>query len=88
MTLTVVAYNFLSGGSHQRSGHWSRLVRDLDADLVFAQECRPPRACPGESYRLFPDDGWIWAPAGSEETAISGGDWFCAFCSGTRTETP
>ena len=63
--LTVVSYNFLSGGSHKRRGHWSRLVRDLDADLVFAQECRPPRACPGESYRLFTDDGWIWAPAGS-----------------------
>src|SRR5262245_42329661 len=66
MTLTVVSYNFLSGGSHKRSGHWSRLVRDLDADFVFAQECRPPRDCPGESDRLFNgDDGWIWAPAGS-----------------------
>jgi len=42
-SIRVVAYNFLSGGSKNRSGHWSRLTRDLKADLVFAQECRPPR---------------------------------------------
>ena len=65
MPLTVVSYNFLSGGSPQRSGHWSRLVRDLNADLVCAQECRPPQDCPGERYRLSGDEGWVWAPAGS-----------------------
>jgi endonuclease/exonuclease/phosphatase family metal-dependent hydrolase len=63
--LTVASYNFLSGGSHKRTGHWSRLMRDLKADLVCAQECRPPQDCPGERYRLSEDDGWIWAPARS-----------------------
>jgi len=90
MTLTVVSYNFQSGGSHKRSGHWSRLVRDLDADLVFAQECRPPRACPGESYRLFTDDGWIWAPAGSarwgsdDDSAASGHPRLCSWIAGAN----
>ena len=65
MPLNVVSYNFLSGGSKNRSGHWSRLVRDLDADLVFAQECRAPRDSPGESYRPVTGDGWVWAPAGT-----------------------
>jgi len=64
-SIRVVAYNFLSGGSKTRSGHWSRVIRDLNADLVFAQECRPPQDCPGERFRPVADDGWVWASATS-----------------------
>ena len=64
-TIRVVSYNFLTGGSEKRNGHWSRVVRDLDADLVFAQECRPPEHSPGERYRPVAEDGWVFASAGS-----------------------
>jgi exonuclease III len=61
--LRVVAYNFLSGGSPARSGHWSRLLRDLAADVVLAQECRPPGDSPGERFRPGPTDTFLWRPA-------------------------
>ncbi|HKQ61529.1 MAG TPA: endonuclease/exonuclease/phosphatase family protein [Candidatus Polarisedimenticolaceae bacterium] len=54
----VVTYNFLSGGSRQRSGHWPRVLRGLGADLVCAQECRPPERVPT-------DDAVLWKSAGS-----------------------
>src|SRR5438876_3179038 len=62
-SLRVVAYNFLAGGGKKRTGHWSRLVRGLGADLLLAQECRLPEDCPGERFRPNPDDGLIWGPA-------------------------
>ena len=46
-SLRVVAYNFLSGGSAARVGHWPRVRRILAADIVLAQECRPPALAPG-----------------------------------------
>ncbi len=39
--LRLVAYNFLSGGSAKRAGQWSRVLRTLEPDVVFGQECRP-----------------------------------------------
>jgi endonuclease/exonuclease/phosphatase family metal-dependent hydrolase len=62
-SLRIVAYNFLSGGSRTRSGHWSRLVARLAADVVLAQECRPPQDCPSERFRPGPVDTLLWAPA-------------------------
>jgi len=39
--LRLVAYNFLSGGSAKRAGQWSRVLRTLEPDVVFGEECRP-----------------------------------------------
>jgi len=61
--LRIVAYNFMSGGSARRSGHWSRLRRDLGADIVLAQECRRPEDSPGERYRPAPADTLLWSAA-------------------------
>jgi exonuclease III len=58
----IVAYNFLSGGSVRRSGHWSRLTRSLAPELVLAQECREPEQCPGERFRPGPQDSLLWQP--------------------------
>jgi exonuclease III len=58
-----VAYNFLRGGSARRAGHWSRLRARLGADVVLAQECRPPQDAPGEAFRPGPDDTLVWTPA-------------------------
>ncbi len=59
----IVAYNFLSGGSSRRSGHWSRLLKSLTPDLVLAQECRPPDASPNERFRPGHRDAFTWQPA-------------------------
>ena len=61
-SLRVVAYNFLSGGSATRAGHWSRLRTHLAADIVLAQECRLPQDSPGERFRPGPVDTLLWAP--------------------------
>jgi len=61
--LRVVAYNFLSGGSAARPGHWSRLHAQLAPDIVLAQECRAPEAAPGERFRPGATDTLLWAPA-------------------------
>ena len=61
--LRMVAYNFLAGGSAKRAGQWSRVVRGLGADIVFGQECRPPDACPGESFRVGAGDAIAWVAA-------------------------
>jgi hypothetical protein len=61
-SLRIVAYNFLSGGSDRRSGHWSRTARLLGAELVLAQECREPAQCPGERYRPGQGDTLLWQP--------------------------
>jgi exonuclease III len=61
--LRLVAYNFLSGGSAKRSGHWSRLLRAFAPDVVFAQECRPPEECPGERFRPGAEDSFHWRRA-------------------------
>lgn len=63
--LRVVAYNFLSGGSAKRAGQWSRVVRMLDPDIVFGQECRPPHECPGERFRVGATDCFLWRSAGT-----------------------
>src|SRR5262245_53721954 len=63
--LRIVAYNFLSGGSKNRTGHWSRSVRGLAADLLLAQECRLPQDSVGERFRPCPQDGLLWEPAGT-----------------------
>ena len=63
--MRIVAYNFLRAGSPKRCGHWSRLIRNLKADLVLAQECRPPEQSPAERFRCHPQDGFAWQPAGS-----------------------
>ena len=61
--LRVVAYNFLSGGSAARPGHWSRLHARLAPDVVLAQECRAPQDSPGERFRVGAADTLLWAPA-------------------------
>ena len=61
--LRLVAYNFLSGGSARRAGQWSRLLRTLEPDVVFGQECRPPEECPGERFRPGAGDSFAWRPA-------------------------
>jgi exonuclease III len=61
----LVAYNFLSGGSANRSGQWSRVIRMLEPDIVLGQECRPPAECPGERFRPAADDCFVWRPAGN-----------------------
>ena len=64
-SLRIVAYNFLAGGGKKRTGHWSRLVRDLKADLLLAQECRPPQDSAGERFRPGAEDALIWTRAGT-----------------------
>src|SRR5262245_63152973 len=63
--MRIVSYNFLRAGSLKRSGHWSRLIRNLKPDLVLAQECRPPESSPGEGFRYDQDDAFAWQPAGT-----------------------
>lgn len=62
-SLRVVAYNFLSGGSRRRAGHWSRLRAGLAPDIVLAQECRRPEDSPAETFRSAAEDTLLWAPA-------------------------
>jgi endonuclease/exonuclease/phosphatase family metal-dependent hydrolase len=64
-SIRIVAYNFLSGGSAVRAGHWSRLIDRLAPDVVLAQECRTPPDSPGERFRAGPTDTLLWAPAGA-----------------------
>jgi endonuclease/exonuclease/phosphatase family metal-dependent hydrolase len=61
--LRLVAYNFLTGGSPRRTGHWSRVLRALRPTILFAQECRPPDASHGERFRPSPDDTFLWRAA-------------------------
>jgi endonuclease/exonuclease/phosphatase family metal-dependent hydrolase len=65
LTWRIVAYNFLRAGSLKRCGHWSRVISHLNADLVLAQECRPPQESPGERFRHGREDALIWQSAGS-----------------------
>ena len=62
-SLRVVAYNFLSGGSPARPGHWSRICAQLAPDIVLAQECRLPEDSPGERFRTGSVDAILWTPA-------------------------
>jgi endonuclease/exonuclease/phosphatase family metal-dependent hydrolase len=59
----VVAYNFLSGGSSARAGHWSRLRTRLAPDVVLAQECRAPEDSPRERFRAEAADTLLWSQA-------------------------
>ena len=61
-TICIVAYNFLSGGSGKRSGHWTRLTRSLAPELILGQECRAPEECPDETFRAGDRDALIWRP--------------------------
>jgi len=61
--LRVVAYNFLSGGSAGRAGHWSRIHTRLAPDIVLAQECRAPQDSHGDRFRVGVNDTLLWAPA-------------------------
>lgn len=63
-SLRLVAYNFLAGGSAQRNSHWTRVTGLLRADIVFAQECRPPGACEGDTFVPAETDCVHWLPAG------------------------
>ena len=81
MPVRIVAYNFLSGGSRKRSGHWSRLTRALSPELVLAQECRAPGECPGERFRAGATDSLLWQP-------VAGRRWGSALLSRTGTITP
>jgi exonuclease III len=62
-TLRVVAYNFLTGGSAARCGHWSRVCARLAPDIVLAQECRAPQDSPRERFRPGPVDTLLWTAA-------------------------
>ena len=64
-SLRVVAYNFLAGGGKRRTGHWSRLVRDLHADLLLTQECRLPEDSAGERFRPGAEDHLLSTRAGT-----------------------
>ena len=61
-SLRVVAYNFLSGGSRNRAGQWSRIRTQLAPDIVLGQECRLPQDSPGERFRPRPSDTLLWTP--------------------------
>ena len=63
--MRIVTYNFLRAGSEKRRGHWSRLTRTLRADVVLAQECRPPHTSPGERFRHTDNDAFAWQSAGT-----------------------
>jgi endonuclease/exonuclease/phosphatase family metal-dependent hydrolase len=63
--MRIVTYNFLRAGSLKRCGHWSRVIRNLKADLVLAQECRPPQNSPGERFRHERHDGFAWQSCGT-----------------------
>lgn len=63
--MRIVTYNFLRVGSLKRCGHWSRVIRNLKADLVLAQECCPPQNSPGERFRYDQHDAFAWQSAGS-----------------------
>jgi endonuclease/exonuclease/phosphatase family metal-dependent hydrolase len=62
-SLRIVAYNFLSGGSPARTGHWSRIHSRLLPDIVLAQECRLPQHSTAERLRSADEDTLVWAPA-------------------------
>lgn len=61
-SLRIIAYNFLTGGSPRRPGHWSRLRARLSPDIVLAQECRLPQDSPGERFRPRDSDTLLWRP--------------------------
>ena len=61
--MRIVTYNFLRAGSAKRCGHWSRMIRHLKADLILAQECRPPAESHGERFRHDSDDVLAWRAA-------------------------
>src|SRR5213592_233253 len=63
--MRIVTYNFLRAGSLKRCGHWSRVIRSLNPDLVLAQECRPPADSPGERFRHSEQDAFSWQSAGT-----------------------
>src|SRR5262245_51003541 len=63
--MRIVTYNFLRAGSLKRCGHWSRVIRNLNPDLVLAQECRPPRNSPGERFREDSRDAFAWQSPGN-----------------------
>jgi hypothetical protein len=79
--IRIVAYNFLCGGSRRRSGHWARLARSLDPELVLAQECREPADAPDERFRPTRSDALLWEP-------IAGRSWGSGLLSRASALTP
>ena len=79
--IRIVAYNFLSGGSANRSGHWSRVTRSLTPSIVLAQECRVPDQSPRERFRPGPHDALLWQP-------VAGRRWGSALLSRGGALTP
>ena len=41
------------------------MIRNLKADLMLAQECRPPQNSPGERFRQNEHDAFLWQGAGT-----------------------
>jgi endonuclease/exonuclease/phosphatase family metal-dependent hydrolase len=68
VSLRIVAYNFLSGGSRTRADHWARLRSRLAPDIVLAQECRLPEDSRAERLRSAERDAFLW-------TAVAGRRW-------------
>src|SRR5262249_3361026 len=63
--MRIVTYNFLRAGSLKRCGHWSRVIRNLQPDLLMAQECRSQHNSPLERFRHDPHDAFAWQSAGT-----------------------
>jgi endonuclease/exonuclease/phosphatase family metal-dependent hydrolase len=80
-TIRIVAYNFLSGGSSRRTGHWTRLTRSLAPTVIFGQECREPAHCPAETFRPAPHDSLLWEP-------VAGRRWGSALLARSVPVTP
>ena len=79
--IRIVAYNFLSGGSQRRSGHWSRLHRAFQPDFVLAQEARPPELSSNERFRASTNGALLWEP-------VHGRRWGSALLSRTTSISP
>ncbi|HUP88905.1 MAG TPA: endonuclease/exonuclease/phosphatase family protein [Longimicrobiales bacterium] len=62
--MRIATYNFLSGGSARRSGHWSTINRTLRPDILLAQECKKP------DRRSFRHTQWIQASERRWGTAL------------------
>jgi exonuclease III len=56
--MRIATYNFLAGGSAQRSGHWRALRKHIAPDVLLTQESKAPDA------RVFPYTCSLWTEAG------------------------
>ena len=52
--MKICSYNLRSGGLKSEGNHWQRLIDDLAADIVFAQESEDPsRYFSPETFEKF-----------------------------------